>query len=329
MVDANASNPDLPRHFSISLKCEALKTDRLNTEELEPEPVRLVPVPEPPFRPVLVPIPGTRFFCPSLSESNDHYPYDELQLKLMRMNFAFHNDQLPQNLMTFFRGLFTDDSKVTQEDIDKFVEKVEERKRENKKLLKMMMMRRRRRRRRRNLLRRKLLTMKMMKMMLRRKMLRMMMKTKMMIEGVYWRVVFDILTHEVKDTLELDKSVSEPDSSRTKPPTTTNMSQSQSIVLPFIAPPSSPASFLHSNADATVVPTSEKHFFASLDLPPVLLHHPLMRIRTTESPIPPPMFGPTGSKWHPNTRPSLELQYQAVSSMAVLTSFSDLISFDS
>ncbi|KAL4554305.1 hypothetical protein LXL04_039524 [Taraxacum kok-saghyz] len=145
MVDANASNPDLPQYsddqflraftafkeiekrpsmkkftniswkllrFLISLKAmKALKTDRLSTEELEPEPIRPVPVPEPPFRPV--PVPGTR---------NDHYPYDELQLKLMRMNFAFHNDQLPQNLMTFLSW------SLTQEDTDKFVEEVKKRK---------------------------------------------------------------------------------------------------------------------------------------------------------------------------------------------------------
>ncbi|CAI9291175.1 unnamed protein product [Lactuca saligna] len=40
--------------------------------------------------------------------------------------------------------------------------------------------------------------------------------------------------------------VPEPNSSRTEPPTTSHMSQPSSIVLPFIAPPSSPASFLQS-----------------------------------------------------------------------------------
>ncbi|GJY23307.1 potassium/sodium hyperpolarization-activated cyclic nucleotide-gated channel 4 [Tanacetum coccineum] len=40
--------------------------------------------------------------------------------------------------------------------------------------------------------------------------------------------------------------VPDPCSSRTDPPTTSNMSQQPSRVLPFIAPPSSPASFLHS-----------------------------------------------------------------------------------
>lgn len=65
--------------------------------------------------------------------------------------------------------------------------------------------------------------------------------------GSCWNISWCFRSNKQSKRIGHAVLVPEPGSSRTEPPTSTNMShQPSSIVLPFIAPPSSPASFLQS-----------------------------------------------------------------------------------
>nr|XP_043628104.1 uncharacterized protein At1g76660-like [Erigeron canadensis] len=64
--------------------------------------------------------------------------------------------------------------------------------------------------------------------------------------GSCWNITWCFRSQKQSKRIGHAVLVPEPGSSRNEAPSTTNMSQQPSIVLPFIAPPSSPASFLQS-----------------------------------------------------------------------------------
>ncbi|KAL4555071.1 hypothetical protein LXL04_037682 [Taraxacum kok-saghyz] len=64
-----------------------------------------------------------------VADKKEHYAYDQLKQKLMEMNYGFHNSELTEELMTLCRkgdGLFFNNFRVTKEEIDQFVEELEQ-----------------------------------------------------------------------------------------------------------------------------------------------------------------------------------------------------------